>query len=243
MKNTRFSDCTGLSDEGNYSTVYDISIMSRELLKHPIFFKWSTIWLDNLEEAKNNTELTNTNRLVRFYDGCDGIKTGSTSKAKYCLTATAKRGNLRLISIILAAPTSKTRFNEASKLMDYGFANYEAIPIIRKDTLVKEHIDIIGGKEMVLSGLASEDLSLLQKKGESEDYELVNIIEEPIKAPIKRGDVIGSVLVKKDGKELDSVDILADRDIEVANIYDYFVRIILNWSSATDNKTDKTDDK
>ena len=121
MKNTRFSDCTGLSDEGNYSTVYDISIMSRELLKHPIFFKWSTIWLDNLEEAKNNTELTNTNRLVRFYDGCDGIKTGSTSKAKYCLTATAKRGNLRLISIILAAPTSKTRFNEASKLMDYGF--------------------------------------------------------------------------------------------------------------------------
>jgi D-alanyl-D-alanine carboxypeptidase (penicillin-binding protein 5/6) len=207
------------------------------------FLRNIPVTLDNLEEAKNNTELTNTNRLVRFYDGCDGIKTGSTSKAKYCLTATAKRGNLRLISIILAAPTSKTRFNEASKLMDYGFANYEAIPIIRKDTLVKEHIDIIGGKEMVLSGLASEDLSLLQKKGESEDYELVNIIEEPIKAPIKRGDVIGSVLVKKDGKELDSVDILADRDIEVANIYDYFVRIILNWSSATDNKTDKTDDK
>ncbi len=243
MNNTSFSDCTGLSDEGNYSTAYDISIMSRELLKHPIFFKWSTIWLDNLKEAKNNTELTNTNRLVRFYDGCDGIKTGSTSKAKYCLSATAKRGNLRLISIVLAAPTSKTRFNEASKLMDYGFANYEAIPILKKGALVKKQINIIGGKEKALSGLASDDLSMLQKKGESEDYELVDLIEEPIKAPIKKGDIIGSVLVKRDGKEIDSVDILADRDIEVANIYDYFVQIIMNWSSASVNKMDKTDDK
>jgi D-alanyl-D-alanine carboxypeptidase (penicillin-binding protein 5/6) len=127
--------------------------------------------------------------------------------------------------------------------MDYGFANYEAIPILKKGALVKKQINIIGGKEKALSGLASDDLSMLQKKGESDDYELVDLIEEPIKAPIKKGDIIGSVLVKRDGKEIDSVDILADRDIEVANIYDYFVQIIMNWSSASVNKMGKTDDK
>lgn len=243
MKNTQFSDCTGLSDEGNYSTAHDISIMSRELLKYPIFFKWSTIWLDNLKEAKNNTELTNTNRLIRFYDGCDGIKTGSTTKAKSCLTASAKRGNLRLISVVLAAPTSQTRFNEASKLMDYGFANYESIPIIKEGALVKKQINIVGGKKKVLSGLASEDLSMFQKKGEQSDYNIVDIIEEPIKAPIKKGEKVGSVLVQKDGKEIDSVDILADRDIEIANVYDYFVQIIMNWSSASTKKSEKADDK
>ena len=163
MENTNFSDCTGLSDEGNYSTAYDISIMSRELLKYPLFFQWSTIWLDNLEESANNTMLTNTNRLVRFYDGCDGIKTGSTSKLElfgcYC-----KRGNLRLISIVLAAPTSQLRFSEAAKLMDYGFANYDAVPLIKKDSVVERNIAVTGGKEKVISGLAASDFHCYKRK-------------------------------------------------------------------------------
>ncbi|MFY9177693.1 MAG: D-alanyl-D-alanine carboxypeptidase family protein [Caldicoprobacterales bacterium] len=239
MENTNFSDCTGLSDEGNYSTAYDISIMSRELLKYPLFFQWSTIWLDNLEESANNTMLTNTNRLVRFYDGCDGIKTGSTSKAKSCLAATAKRGNLRLISIVLAAPTSQLRFSEAAKLMDYGFANYDAVPLIKKDSVVERNIAVTGGKEKVISGLAASDFSLLQKKGEQSEYQVDNIIEQPIKAPIIKSQKIGYMTIKQNGKDIGTVDILADRDIDKAGIYDYFKQIIRNWASASYNKLEQ----
>ncbi|NLI59917.1 MAG: D-alanyl-D-alanine carboxypeptidase [Clostridiales bacterium] len=236
MENTHFSDCTGLSDDGNYSTVYDISIMSREILKYPLFFNWSTIWLENLEESANNTMLTNTNRLVRFYDGCDGIKTGFTSKAKHCLTASAKRGNLRLISIVLAAPTSQVRFSEASKLMDYGFANYEAIPLIKKDSPIEKDIMVTGGKEKEITGLAAEDFSILQQKGQSDEYLTMNIIDQPIKAPIEKGQKIGYISIERDGKKIGTVDILADRDIEKASIYDYFIQIIRDWASASDNK-------
>ena len=233
MENTYFSDCTGLSDEGNYSTAYDISIMSQELLKYPLFFQWSTIWLDNLEESENNTMLTNTNRLVRFYEGCDGIKTGSTSKAKSCLAATAKRGNLRLISIVLAAPTSKIRFDEAAKLMDYGFANYEAVPLIKKDSVVQKNIAVTGGKEKEIAGVAARDYSLLQKKGEPSEYQMDAIIDQPIKAPIKAGQKIGYLSIKQDGKDIGTVDILADRDVNKAEIYDYFKQIIQDWVSAS----------
>jgi len=233
MENTHFADCTGLSDEDNYSTAYDVSIMSRELLKYPLFFQWSTIWLDHLEESENNTMLTNTNRLVRFYEGCDGIKTGSTSKAKSCLAATAKRGNLRLIAIILAAPTSKTRFNEAAKLMDYGFANYEAVPLIKKDSVVEKNIAVTGGKEKAIVGLAAKDYSLLQKKGEPSQYQMDTIIDQPIKAPIKAGQKIGYINIKQGGKDIGTVDILADRDVDKAGIYDYFKQIIQDWVSAS----------
>lgn len=229
MKNTSFLDCTGLSDENNYSTAYDVSIMSRELLKYPLFFKWSTIWLDNLKESKNNTELTNTNRLVRFYDGCDGVKTGSTSKAKSCLSASAKRGNLRLISVVLAAPTSQVRFSEASKLLDFGFANYEALPLLRKGDQFKDKITVTGGKEEEITGFISDDFSMLQKKGEESDYSLINKIDEPIKAPIKKGEKIGSIVIQSRGKDIGSVSILADQDIKKANIYDYFLKILKDW--------------
>lgn len=234
MENSNFTNCTGLSDDNNYSTAYDVSIMSRELLRHPIFFQWSTIWIDNLEESANNTELTNTNRLVRFYDGCDGIKTGYTDKAQSCLSASAKRGNLRLISIVLAAPNSKIRFAEASKLMDYGFANYEALPIVKKDDMIKKDIMITGGKQKILSGVASDDFSILQKKGENDEYEIENFIEEPMKAPITKGQKIGSMYIQKDGKKVTATDILADRDIEIAGFYDYFKQVIHSWISKSD---------
>ncbi|NLJ41689.1 MAG: D-alanyl-D-alanine carboxypeptidase [Clostridiales bacterium] len=236
MKNTAFADCTGLSDEGNYSTAYDISIMSRELLKHPLFFKWSTIWLDNLKEAKNNTELTNTNRLVRFYEGCDGIKTGSTQKAKYCLTASSKRGDLRLISVVLASPSSQIRFQETAKLMDFGYANYEAVPLINKDDLVERQVKVMGGKDRIISGLAGKNYTALSRKGRDEQYDTENIIDQPIKAPIKKGDKIGHILVKKDGVEIGTVAILADRDIDTASIFDYIKKVIREWTSSTEKE-------
>jgi len=229
MNNTNFVNCTGLPAENHYTTAYDISIMSRELLKHPLFFKWSTIWLDNLEESQNNTLLTNTNRLVRFYDGCDGIKTGSTSEALYCLAATAKRGNLRLISVVLAAPTSNIRFTEAAKLMDYGFANYDLVPIVKKDQLVEKEVEISGGKERFISGIAAQDFSVLQKKEESKDFDIKTELLSNIKAPIEKGQIIGTLSIEKEGKVIGTVEILSDREVKTANIFDYFKNIIKQW--------------
>lgn len=229
MKNTNFVNCTGLPAENHYSTAYDVSLMSRELLKHSYFLNWSTIWLDYLKESENNTQLANTNRLVRFYDGCDGIKTGSTSEALYCLSATAKRGNLRLISVILAAPTSNVRFAESTKLLDYGFANYDSVPIIKKDQVVEKEIAIAGGKERIIEGIAAQDFSILQGKEESKSFEIKTEIQSNIKAPIAKGQKIGTLTIEKDGKVVGTIDILSDREVKSANIYDYFKDIINQW--------------
>jgi len=229
MNNTNFVNCHGLPAANHHSTAYDIALMSRELLKHPLFFRWSTIWLDYLEEAKNNTMLANTNRLIRFYDGADGIKTGSTSEAGYCIAATAKRGNMRLISVILAAPSTNIRFAEAGKLLDYGFANYESLSLVKEGQIIEKDIKVLGGKESSINGLASKDLSLLIRKGESKEYEKKVILEEGLKAPIKKGDKIGELVVEQDGRLVGAVDIVADRAVNKASIFDYFSKIFNTW--------------
>lgn len=227
MKNTNFVNCTGLPAENHYTTAYDVALMSRELLKHPLFFKWSTIWLDYMRDGK--TMLVNTNRLIRFYEGCDGIKTGYTQEAGHCISATAKRGNLRLIAVILGAPTSQIRFNEARKLLDYGFANYESIMVVRKGQIVQNEIPVTGGKTSRIMGVAADNLSLLLTKGDSKEFAKEVQISAPLKAPIREGQKIGILTVKKDGKEVGKVDILAGESVEVAGVFDYFNRIFNNW--------------
>ncbi len=227
MKNTNFVNCTGLPAENHYSTAYDVALMSRELLKHPLFFKWSTIWMDYMRDGK--TMLVNTNRLVRFYEGCDGVKTGYTEEAGHCISATAKRGNLRLIAVILGAPTSQVRFSEASKLLDYGFANYESVLVVKKGQIVQNEIPVTGGKTSKIMGLAANSLSLLIGKGDSKEFTKEIDISAPLKAPIAQGQKIGVLTVKKDGKEVGKVDILAGESVEVAGVFDYFNRIFNNW--------------
>lgn len=227
MKNTNFVNCTGLPAENHYTTAYDVALMSRELLKHPLFFKWSTIWLDYMRDGK--TMLVNTNRLIRFYEGCDGIKTGYTQEAGHCISATAKRGNLRLIAVILGAPTSQIRFNEARKLLDYGFANYESVMVVRKGQIVQNEIPVTGGKTSRIMGVAADNLSLLLTKGDSKEFAKEVQISAPLKAPIREGQKIGVLTVKKDGKEVGKVDILAGESVEVAGVFDYFNRIFNNW--------------
>ncbi len=230
MSNTNFVNATGLPAPGGYSTAKDVAIMSRELLRHNLFFKWSTIWVDNLEESKNNTSLANTNRLVRFYEGADGIKTGSTSEAKYCLSATAKRGNMRLVSVVLAAPTTKVRFGESSKLLDYGFANFELVPIVKKDQIIQEDIYVSKGKTESVNGIVANDISKLIKKGESKEFEKVINLNEEIKAPLKAGEKIGTLSISLDGQVLDTVDIVTDRDVGRANVLDYFKKLFRKWT-------------
>jgi len=227
MKNTNFVNCTGLPAENHYSTAYDIALMSRELLKHQTFFKWSTIWMDYMRDGK--TMLVNTNRLVRFYEGCDGVKTGYTQEAGHCVSATAKRGNLRLIAVILGAPTSQVRFSEASKLLDYGFANYESVLVVKKGQIVQNEIPVTGGKTTKIMGLAVDNLSLLIGKGEPKEFTKDVQISAPLKAPIEKGKKIGELTVKRDGKEVGKVDIVAGESVEVAGVFDYFNRIFNSW--------------
>lgn len=225
MVNTNFVNATGLPVENHYSSAYDVAIMSREIIKHPLFFKWSTIWVETLEESRNKTALGNTNRLIRFYEGTDGIKTGSTDEAGYCLSATTKRGNMRLLSIVLGSPSGQVRFSQATKLMDYGFANYESLPILKKDQVIKKDIMISGGKEEMIDGVAANDIAFLLKAGQSKEFDKEITLEEKFKAPIKKGQKIGSLSILQDNKVIQSLDILSDREVKKANVFDYFIKI------------------
>lgn len=132
MKNTLFVNCTGLPASGHYSTAEDVALMSRELLKHEDYFRWSTIWTENMTNLKNNTMITNTNKLIRFYTGCDGLKTGFTNEAKYCISATAQRGGERFIAVVLGMENSDDRFSLAKELLNYGFSNYKTSTVIEQ---------------------------------------------------------------------------------------------------------------
>jgi D-alanyl-D-alanine carboxypeptidase (penicillin-binding protein 5/6) len=230
MKDTNFKNSTGLPAEGQASTAYDIALMSSQLLRHPLFFKWSTIWLDYMRDEK--TMIVNTNRLVRFYDGCDGIKTGFTSEAGHCVAATAIRGNMRLISIIMSAPNSKIRFAEAAKLLDYGFANYKLLTVVQNGQVIRQGVSVLGGKETKVDGVVAKDVSLLFKTGEKQDVEQEVQLETKLYAPIQKGQKIGNISIVKDGKSIAQTDIIADRDVEVAGVFDYVKRILRRWLKA-----------
>jgi D-alanyl-D-alanine carboxypeptidase (penicillin-binding protein 5/6) len=229
MTNTNFINATGLPAENHYSSANDVALMSRELLKHPLFFRWSKIWVETLEESRNKTELANTNRLIGFYEGSDGIKTGSTQEAGYCLSATAKRGSMRLLSVVLSAPTTKVRFAEATKLMDYGFANYETVPILKKDQVIQGDIAISGGKEELINGVAPQDIGFLIKAGDSKEFEKEILLEEKIRAPLTKGQKVGTLNIRQGDKLMQSTDIVSDREIKKANVFDYFTKIFNNW--------------
>ena len=229
MTDTHFVNATGLPAENSYSTAYDVALMSRELLKHPLFFRWSTIWVDTLEESRNKTELANTNRLIRFYEGADGIKTGSTQDAGYCLSATTKRGNMRLLSVILNAPTTQARFSEATKLLDYGFAGYETVTVLKKNQVIQEKVPVSGGKGETIRGIAPKAMGLLIKSGDSKKFEKEILLKKELRAPIDKGQKIGTLKIRQGEKVLQSMDIVSDQKMEKAGFKDYFTKIFNKW--------------
>ena len=206
MKNTQFINCNGLDAEGHYST----ALMSRELLKHPDIHKFTTIWMDSLRNGAFT--LSNTNKLVRFYEGCTGLKTGSTDKALFCISATAKRNDLHLISVIMAAPTSKQRQADASSLLNYGFSNYSAKNIVKKGENVKD-IKIDKGTEKSCTLVCENDITGLSKKGEDKKYKRKYILEKSIKAPVKKGQQLGFLRLEQNGSVLAEIPIVASCDV------------------------------
>lgn len=232
MNNTNFLDCTGLTDDGHYSTAYDIAIMSRELItKHPKILEYTSIWQDKFREGvegKTPISLDNTNKLIRFYEGANGLKTGFTRKAGHCLSATAKRNDLQLIAVVLGEPDSNTRFAEARKLLDYGFANYESKTLNSKGEQVQE-LEVRKGLKTTVNAVYSNDVKLIVKKGTTDGIERQINIESGITAPIKAGQKVGEVVYMLDGEEIGRADIVADADVERATFGKLFVRILIKW--------------
>jgi len=227
MNDTNFLDATGLTDEGHYSSAYDIAVMSRELImKHPKILEFTSIWHDTFRDGKFS--LDNTNKLIRFYEGANGLKTGFTSAAGYCLSATAKKNGLQLISVVLGEPDSNTRFAEARKLLDYGFANYETIKVNTKGEDVQE-VEVAKGMKTKIKGIYADDVNILLKKGDKGKVDREVRMEEDITAPVKAGQKIGEVIFKIDDKEVTKADVVADSDVERASFIRLFFRMILEW--------------
>lgn len=227
MKDTKFLDCNGLTDDGQYSTAYDIAIMSRELLtKYPEIVEYTTKWHDTIRDGK--TSLDNTNKLIRSYAGIVGLKTGYTDAAGYNLSAAAKRNNLLLISVVLGEPDSNTRFMEAAKLLDYGFANYELSEVNKKGEEVIR-LEVKKGLNKSVAGIFGNDAKLLLPKGQKANIERKVRVVRELYAPVKKGQKIGEVIYLANGKEVGKADIVAGSNVEKTTFTRLFIKMLSMW--------------
>ena len=226
-KNTNFVNAHGLDAEGHYSTARDMAIIARELLKHEKILEYTSIYEEYLEKNDGSkTWLVNTNKLVRFYDGIDGLKTGYTTSAGYCLTATAKKDNFRLISVVMGEESTENRSSDTVKMLNYGFNTFKINTIKTNDEILGK-VRVEGGKEnfadIVLLNDATE---LLKNTDEVSNYKF-NLKVDSIKAPVKKGEVVGSAeIIDDDGNIVDEVDVTVKTDIKKANFFDYLFKNI-----------------
>jgi serine-type D-Ala-D-Ala carboxypeptidase (penicillin-binding protein 5/6) len=231
MLNTNFVNACGLDVDNHYSSAYDVALMSRELItNHPEISKYSTVWMDTIthttKKGQSEFGLTNTNKLIKSYNGITGLKTGSTGLAKYCLSATANRGGMDLIAVVLAAPETKVRFREAAKLLDYGFANCSIFADDNKDLAVVP-IPVKKGVEKEVTYRVNDEFYYLCLKGTNPGDITKNItLNEEVTAPIKENDKVGEITYKLGGETIGSVDIVAAIDVEKAGFKDYFLKAL-----------------
>ena len=198
LKNTLFSNCTGLPKPTQYSSAKDVSFMLSKLIKNKEYFKYSNIWMDEIKHEKGNvTGLTNTNKLIKYYDGCDGGKTGFTKESGHCLAATAKRGNMRLISVVICAPDSKTRFADVSNMFNYGFDNYACKMVVDNKKPLEIDVKINKSKCNKVEVVAKEPVFIFSEKN-VKDNVLIDFSPNRNVAPMKKGDVVGELKVFKD---------------------------------------------
>lgn len=229
MSNTLYANCTGLPEPEQYSSARDVSILMNELLKHDVYFKYSTIWMDELvHPSGRKTELVNTNKLTRYYKGCDAGKTGSTSEAGYCLCASAKRGDMRLISVVIGAKTGQDRFNESAELFNYGFVNFENKNIVSSNESLGK-IEVKKAKINEVDYYAEKSFYGLCKKGDADAFKTEINIDKSVSAPLKSGDKIGTITVIKDGQVKEEINIIVKDDVNVISYRDSIKKIASNW--------------
>ena len=239
MENTHFMNTNGLDEDDHYSSARDVAIMSRELMKHETIFNYTSIWMDTLRGGK--FQLANTNKLIRFYDGANGLKTGSTSKALCCLSAAAKRNDMQLIAVVLVAPTSAERFASAKSLLDYGFANYAVNTQITAGDEVQK-IAVEKGVDKEVGVVAGDSCSTLVKKGQEDNITKEIKIDETITAPIEAGQKIGTMTISRDGEVIADIDLNASSAVEKKGIgliiKDFFATIFFGSNNDTEENSE-----
>lgn len=226
LTNTHYANCTGLPAQEHYTTARDVAKLSAQLDLHPIYYRYSTIWMDEIKHRGGRvTSLTNTNRLIRFYPGCDGYKTGSTNEARYCVSATAKKEGMRLIAVVLGTPAGQTRFDEARAMLEYGFANVQLVTPIAQGQALDMTVPVrLGGRDEV-SVLSGGTCSLLERRGEKNALSLEAALVEKVNAPVYAGDVLGEIRVKRGDEVVAVVPAIAGEDVQLPGLVDALIRI------------------
>lgn len=222
MTNTHFVNATGLDAEGHISSAHDVAIMSAELIKHDLIKNYSTVWMDTLRDGES--ELVNTNKLVRFYEGTTGLKTGTTSGAGYCLSATAERNGLELAAVVMSGETSADRFNGAKKMLDYGFANYEFASI--EPQLEQTALTVKNGVLPEVKIDCAENFNILLKKSETENIVRQVNLDETVAAPVKKGDTVGTVDFYLNDEQIGQLKIIAAENVDKLNFLTAFLWIL-----------------
>lgn len=230
MDDTHYVNCTGYPQEGQYTTARDVMTLSCEVSRHPAYHTYASVWVDTLvHPSGRTTDLTNTNRLVRFYEGCDGLKTGSTDAAKYCVSATAEKNGMRLIAVVLGCENSQTRFNEARSMLEYGFATYQRTTIARKGDALGEQLKVNRGSAESVDLLLGSGLSMLLRNGQASQLKMELVIPESINAPVEAGQVVGFVRVLLGETVVAKLNVVAASAVPLPGFIEGFFRIINAW--------------
>ena len=230
LNDTHYVNASGLPAEGQYTTARDVAELSREVLKHPTYFEYSGIWMDEIvHKGGRVTQLVNTNRLIRFYEGADGVKTGSTNEAKYCVSATAKRGDERFLAVVLGAPTGAKRFDLAGKLLNYAFENYYKKTFLVKGQVIDKQIPVSGALSRSISTSALCDLSVLVKRGEEKNWTMEFNLPKCVRAPQRKGEVIGKAIALYCGERVTDVPIVLCEEIPKLGIPAIIREIFFRW--------------
>ena len=214
MADTHFENCTGLPAAGQHTTARDVAVMSRQVFAHPRYFDHSAVWMEDIDHGDGRvTQLVNTNKLLRLCDGCDGGKTGSTKEAGYCVSATARRGDMRLVAVVLGAESGKERFAIAREMLEYGFANYLRYPVAVRGTKVRGQLPVTGGTAEGVALVLDGNLTLLIPRGDEQRVTLEPALPEALPAPVEKGRQVGHVRVLVDGRETARIPVAAAEDV------------------------------
>ncbi|MFK2824269.1 D-alanyl-D-alanine carboxypeptidase family protein [Bacillus sp. B190/17] len=231
LKQTKFKNSTGLPEKGHYSSAYDMAVMAKELLKYKEITKYTGAYEEYLRgDSEKKFWLVNTNRLIKFYPGVDGLKTGFTNEAKYCLTATASKDNMRVIAVIFGAPTPKDRNAQITKMLDYGFHQYEVSPLYVKGEKISS-LEVAKGDKSAVSLETADKVSILMKKGEKKGGFSKEInVRKNVQAPVKRGEQLGELMIKQDGKVVSKTPLLAKEDVNRASWWQFYKKVFHYFS-------------